>query len=84
MITDAQFWSIVLLVFAFLFLTAIGIEFEAGLFLILAGLSGIILTLITFEITGSVLVSGILIAMSLLLLVRGATEMLPEGVPTGG
>lgn len=84
MITDAEFWSIIMLVFSMLFLTALSVELESGLFLILAGLSGLILVFITFPITASVLVSIILIALALLLLLRGMTDMLNIGVPADG
>ena len=73
-----------MLVFALLFLSAIGLELESGIFLIFAGLAGIVLMLVVFPIIGSVLVSGILVAMSILLLLRGATHMLPEGQPSSG
>jgi hypothetical protein len=83
-ITDIQLWSIIILLFTLLFMTALGIELESGIFLIFAGISGIILLLVVFEVIASVLVSGVLAAMSILLLLRGATDMLePRGSSPG-
>jgi len=84
MITDAQLWSIVLLAFAILFGTALGIELESGLFLIFSALAGFVLATLAFEIIASPLVPAVLAALSILLLLRGGTDMVSVKVPVDG